>query len=678
MSKKKINFSKEGIGEFFFRHVEKLFFGLACGLILLFVWFGVKTPKFDEITPKEMLTQSEQADRFINDDSHWNQLSEHRVADTGAGDRIRNAATVDPDTYSFRHIFGTAVFTREPRRDPELVGVKNFTTKYLRAQVARKTKGGSGLALAGIRSLPDSPLEVPGDQMMETFSYRTDDLPNDVSLLTVNAVVGMALVDHKQQLTNYRENFQFQRGYDSARDVPEYAFIEVQRKTNDEGAEWEPITAHIYEVTPKYLAEAAKELAAEDYLIPTLAMPIPPILGIDYRQFSLPKEIPTRDLLADTNPRGAGAGNRNRDDSKEEEDEDDPWGKDDNTKSGDDASDPAASADEDAADEEEIIPYRLVRFYDLEPKDVGKTYYYRLRVWLKDPNNPQAVNADIASTMEDSNKSGGVGLGGGGSMADGGPPGGGGDDNKKMAQPKKPLSEYDLSRDVRLRLKDEEVEVPEDIEDEMKELFKLARPTEWVEAQQPVTITSGFETFVAGPVDAPPVIRVDGGVFSATEPSVTIVANSFQDDLGVFVPAETETLRGSLLNFEAVTNLLDPISGTIKEVFAEIDSRNRKRGRRFETDAVVLDIMGGHRQPFSRGRDIFFAPGECLIMDRNGNIHLHNNIEDTTAYRHSNFVSSANTLIREEASGNRRNDDDDDDDDDMGGGGRGRGGGGRG
>ena len=67
-----------------------------------------------------------------------------------------------------------------------------------------------------------------------------------------------------------------------------------------------------------------------------------------------------------------------------------------------------------------------------------------------------------------------------------------------------------------------------------------------------------------------------------------------------------------------------------------------KTAHRFKTDAVVQGFIGGHRQPFSRGKDVFCAQGECMIMDLPGRIHFHNDIADTTAYRHANFVSDEN------------------------------------
>ena len=654
MKIKKFSFSKDGIKDFFFRHVEKIFFGTACALILLFVWLGLKTPTFDATSPREMLTKTEQAEAYINDESHWNKLEKYRAADTEAAKRIAESKAVDPNSYSFRHIFGTAVFTLEPRRDPALVPVQDFETTYIRAQVAKVNEGGNAAPQEdSLRNLPENPvLMYPTDQQMESFTYRTDKIKDNknIELLTVDAVVGMALIDHRKQMTNYSENFQYQRGYDPVRDVPEYVFIEVQRKTND--SEWQSITKHVYDVTPKYLAEPAKELGADDYILPTLALPIPPFLGMDYRQFSLLEKIPTRDVFAEQEPE-----KKSDDENEDEGQEEDPWGGNRDGGSADEKQEPQTESSDDES-EEDIAPLRLVRFYDLQPKQVGKTYFYRLRAWVKDPNNPEAVNADIAANLQEENKKGGnIGLGGG-SSADGGGGAGDSQDNKKMNKKKTPLSEFDLSKEVRDRLKSSEQEIPADLDDTRKELFRLARPTEWVEAARPVTVTAGFETFIAGSVDAPPVMQYDGGVFAASEPSINIVANSFQDDLGVFVPAETETMAGSLLNFDAVTNLLDPLTGAIREVFDSEDSRGQKQGRHFVTDAVVLDIMGGERQPFSRGKDVFYAPGECLIMDRNGRIHLRNDIKDETAYRHANFISDDNMLALEEAGRKKKKDDD--------------------
>ena len=674
--KNKFTFSKAGIKDFFFRHTEKLFFGLACGLILFFVWFGLKTPKFEEITPKQMLAKSEEANKYIQDTTHWDNLQKHRTADTEAVKRINEAKAVDPADYTFRQLSGTAIYTLAPRRDPALIPVQKFETRLVRAQFATNLGRGdseSKLSL-GLKELPDSVMTLPQDHINESFMYRANKLKDDsrVELKTIDAVVGLGIIDHQQQLTNYIENFQYQRGYDTVRDVPEYSLIEVQRKT--ENTDWRSITAHVYTIS-RFLAEEAKELGSEDYILPNVALPIPPMLGIDYRQFSMLDEIPTREVFEDVRAQQK----QSREEDNASNSDEDPFGnsgqsgsdskgsdtKGSDTKSGSDTkTDPESKMMKKDGDDS-VIPTRLVRFYDLQEKQPGETYYYRIRLWVKDPNNPEAVNADIAAASKEGKKSGGIGLGGGagaGNSVDG-PGSGGGGGGKKEVKIKKPLSEFDLSGEVRDRVNAGATEIPTDVKGnekliETEKLFAFSRPTEWVEAD-PVTITKGFETFVSGPIGAPSSQRIDGGIFATSEPTVEVVVNSFLDDLGVFVPAKTSTLRGSLLNFEAVTNLLDPLTWTIKEVFASEDNKGRKSGRRFKSDALVLDIMGGER--LGRGKTAFKAPGECLIMDRNGRIRFHNEIEDSTRWRHANFTSEANRQALEEASGKKKDDDDDND-----------------
>jgi len=683
MKKKKLNLSKDGIKNFFFRHVEKLFFGLACGLILLFVWLGFKSPAFKATTPKEMLSKTQQAETFINDDSHWNKIQDYRVADTEAAKRISEAKAVDPTTYPYRQISGTAVFTLEPRRDPALDPVKEFQVQHIRGQVAQAILDPNEkekLEESGLNALPDSGLQFPPNQKIESFMMRPGQFGNNVKLETFDAVVGMALIDHKKQMQNFKENFQYQRGYDPVRDIPEYSAIEVQRKTDD--SEWEPITEHVY-VVSNYLGNPAKELADEKYISPSITLPIPPLVGQDYRKFALLDEIPTVDVFADDkeekdkklgNDESSSSerdifGSRKQSGTKDEEDQSE------DDKSEDEKPDAKASDSEDAEIE---APIRLVRFYDLQTKAPGKTYSYRVRVWIKDPNNPDAVNADIASSVKDSSGRGNVGLGGGGNQADSGPGGGGGGSSAK-AKPKTPLKETDLAGDVRQRIKQPK-ELPAGFEnpwsdpleametalkeqqEALKKAYQFSLPTEWVECAQPIKISGGFETFVAGPVNVPPVVRVRGGEFSFSEPSFRIVANSFQEKLQAFVPAQTETLRGSLLNFNDVAFVLDPLTWAIKEVFDGEDSRGVKQGQRFETNAVVLDIMGG--QKIGRGDDEFETPGECLIMDRNFRILLHNEVQDTTAWRHANFFSPENQQFLDEA--NKKKDDEDEDDDNGG------------
>lgn len=53
-----------------------------------------------------------------------------------------------------------------------------------------------------------------------------------------------------------------------------------------------------------------------------------------------------------------------------------------------------------------------------------------------------------------------------------------------------------------------------------------------------------------------------------------------------------------------------------------------------------------------------YEPGECLIMDRNGRIHLHSDIDDEMAYRHAKFTSPSNLAAIDRKPEKEEDDDD--------------------
>ena len=63
-------------------------------------------------------------------------------------------------------------------------------------------------------------------------------------------------------------------------------------------------------------------------MVPTVALPVPPFLGLDYRQFSLHPKVPTRDVFAakELDDRTGGRGGDEKDDDS---DGGDPWDRED-------------------------------------------------------------------------------------------------------------------------------------------------------------------------------------------------------------------------------------------------------------------------------------------------------------------------------------------------------------
>ncbi len=643
MKKTKLKLDKQSIQEFFFRHSEKLFFALTIGLIALFFWIGFSTPSYDETTPAAMLATSLSANDYIHDSSGWERIAQYRQPLTDAAERIQGAKPVNAEDVTFRYILAPSLRTLEKRTDPALLKPGVIETQYLRAQVVKKSR--TAEPKLAVDRLPSSVLTLPDEQKGEMFVHRQKS-SSGVEFLTVDAVVGMALIDFEAQLAAYRETFQYQRGYDPVRDIPGFAFIEVQRRADD--SEWQPITERLIKaykvigVIPdgedNKTIPPALDVIPESLRIPNVTLEIPPFLGVDYREFAtLPEMKTVAEVMAETK--------RREEEKKNEEKNTDPGGNilDGGDKPDESAPDKAEPAMDASDDEEEHPRYQLIRFYDLEPKEPGVQYTYRVRLWFTDPNEPENFTA-AAVAGKGSGPSRGDVAGGGGMQQDGGDsPGETTGSNKKVTRKKSPLLRDDLSAEVRTRLAQPKPAIeglPSDWTDDA--LLERAIPGEWVESAGPVQATRGFERFVAGPVDPPSGNTVGDIEFFDTEPEVKIVVNSFQDDLGVFVPATTKVIPGSVLNFQAVTNFLHPVTWEIKQLFDSEDRRGDKVGRKFVTDAVLVDVMGGEKQPFSRKPDNFFAPADVLILDRNGKLILRNDLEDETAYRHANFVSEQN------------------------------------
>ncbi len=677
MKKPNISLSGDGIKEFFFRHGEKVFFGVAAGLIAVFFYLGWKTEVYDDTNPTDMLNTAQRADGYINDNTNWDRIADYRQANTTAADDIRNSEVrIDASKYPFENIVGTAVRTLELRKDPDFKPPIDLQTKFFKAQVVlNETSNKPAVERGGIHgSDKHEVITFPDELRYEWWVYRPQ--KNNVSInnefITRDVVVGTALIPHDELKAAYENAFQFARNYDEVRDTPEYLFLEVQRKTKD--SDWKSITAHVHEIVAK-TAKPAPDLADENYLVENVTLKVPPFLGIDYRQIAMRLKIPARDFLAKLKEKA----------KKPEEDDSDP----DNIFSTGNQTpdDEAETAKADDEEQKKDAPFRLVRFFDLDDKKLGESYLYRVRVWLKDPNNPDNVN-NVAVSSTGASYSlgrGGGAAGGGGTSAEDDPGAGagggaGGSAGGQTKQEKaKPLFHTDLDATVRDRIKAGPADVPQDVvkHSEFKKVFnedwfKQLVATDWCEAGQWVTITEGFETFVTGPVRAPTRQRAGKNSFSAGEPKAKIVAMSFQNDLGVTVPATTDVYAGSVMNFRTVANVLHPVDWTIRQIYESKDRNDKVVGRKFKTDAMVVDFLGGQRQPFSSGSDTYYAPGEVLIMDRNGNFVIRSDIDDETSFRQANFISPENTEKLAEA---EKKGDKDDEGNSGRGGGRGGGGG---
>jgi hypothetical protein len=241
-------------------------------------------------------------------------------------------------------------------------------------------------------------------------------------ILLGDVVVVTGLIDIKALRTSYLDSFLDSIGYFPSRDKPEFRFLEVQRAEVTEGQEavWEDISNRIElinKATPKSLLimpsadyPSAPESVEESVYDPVISSPIPAFAGLDYRRFvnhpklghRKPDPIPEA-KKAESMMDFSGVASTPVDPENEEKLP---------VRLGRDFTKFIEALNK----KDTANNYKLIRFFDVSPKDPGKVYQYRVRVWLSDPNNESTEPQQFAGGE-------GVGAGAGRGANVGGPGG---------------------------------------------------------------------------------------------------------------------------------------------------------------------------------------------------------------------------------------------------------------
>ncbi len=144
---------------------------------------------------------------------------------------------------------------------------------------------------------------------------------------------------------------------------------------------------------------------------------------------------------------------------------------------------------------------------------------------------------------------------------------------------------------------------------------ELRTTEKWSDPTDVVTIPSGFEV-LAGGVEP-----------KLVEPAANLLVTTLNRQDGVPASTKTRTYRASLANKkESKVLATDPRNKKVI-VIDEVD---------FNSGIVVVDIYGGKSvsNQKSKRESPFTAPGEVLLLDAQGNLTVHNDLED-----HDQFLS---------------------------------------
>jgi hypothetical protein len=227
--------------------------------------------------------------------------------------------------------------------------------------------------------------------------------------------------------------------------------------------------------------------------------------------------------------------------------------------------------------------YKMVRFTDahVEP---GKFYRYRLKVLLHDPNHPQ----------------------------------------QGLAPPT--LASLDEKVRARVRALDEADAAKPKLANDVPYRTFWITADEWSEPSAVVSLPTTRQYF-AGSVDQPAAVEIVPGKpkVLSSQPKGKLLANVWDPEKVVDVPAEVDVFRGSILNFVQDAKVIHPVTHEI----VDLEKYN------FRTDAIVADLDGGEViPPLDRKNDEpLKAPGEMLIFDATGNLYVQNETDDIESFR---------------------------------------------
>jgi hypothetical protein len=223
------------------------------------------------------------------------------------------------------------------------------------------------------------------------------------------------------------------------------------------------------------------------------------------------------------------------------------------------------------------VSKKQVRFVDFDVK-VDRKYRYRIQLVLHDPNRPQDASFGPDMTSLDD----------------------------KARERVKALDESDSKRSKELN----------------RDYRTYWVTSPWSEASEVISLPSP-NRFYAGENSPAGTTRVGTVVVTTTEPEAKVLAVQWDEKLGVFAPAERTTLRGATLNAKADVEVIHPIMNDLRKV----------PDYQLQTNALVLDMIGGEYLPGTDSKANERAPGETLIVDAEGNFIATDETTDVEGHR---------------------------------------------
>lgn len=686
MKKPKINLDAAKIQQFFFYHIEKMLLVVVVGVMGFLIWKGFSLKGLDDqMSPQALKQESETARAYIENPNRWNEVKGVREPELNVESLVKAAQLkTDPLAYSLpvsinrpnfpkhnlrtdpklfppEHLIAVAEFgplavlakmgdvdplpqfteTSEPPPVRTLPKSKAKTPPGFegplgspdggpgpgpggRTKKGRQPRGGGegfdplggsqpeiGPGPAGIGGMPGAvdPTIIYPESISHGFMAQ-----NEYTLArNTGAVVVSAVVPYVKQLDEFDRALAQSLDFDSSRDFPWYLNFEIQRAdvtADPVGAiDWstamtiDPRGIVLRQIgrqeMPGEWAGLVTDVVDPNYVDPKLTHPAPPFLQRDLWPLLTHPDVPlaTAFLGGEGAPGEPGS-------APPGEDPNELFGPGPGGQAGPGGLggagqfgsadggrgvfrgggegggrpggfNPGYAGPTGTAGPTTVAPpkFKLIRFTDTEVKS-GRKYSYRLRVWLHDPNHPTAG----------------------------------------MAPPS--IASLDGAVQKRIKAVDEEVRT-----NKRKPQYASVVMSDWSTPSAPVELPATSRFFAVKTI-APTMREVVPGkpVLANDQPKAETLVVGWDGMKVVDVPGEITVQRGSMLNFTQDVKVIHPATKVL------IDLPKHP----VATGAIVADMLGGELiPPLEKGSpNAVNAPGELLIIDASGKLHVRNEVDD--------------------------------------------------
>lgn len=402
------NSSMEGVKTWLTYNIEKMLLVVITCVALWIIYSGLSKEGLPTTKSPSALQSQIDSARASIDRTQWDAVRATRYPEPDRFDEQATSDTEDVDLsqYNMERPFHPVLKKPEKlRTDPVLLTATDLEVKASYGALQLKSETGQGRESSFGRRTRIDPKEgernIP-ENLRQKYSKSADGEIESVYFTTI-----LGLVPLRKQLQAYNDAFIGAAEFDDSRDTPLYGGFRLERRevSNGTPGDWEAIDSfNLLRTEKERWSEESNDEVASIYVHQNLTMPIPPIVGKAdaMEKASIHSKV-------ETNEQAQMRENLENQRTIEAEGSlaDDPFallnsegGNARRRRNNEDDFDDELSLGEERLSQLDA-DHLLLRFFDFAVT-AGKSYQYRVRLVLEDPNNPVSTKRPSQNACEPS------------------------------------------------------------------------------------------------------------------------------------------------------------------------------------------------------------------------------------------------------------------------------------